>query len=156
MLADNHTTHSPPRTEEEKKGNNTIAEKCTNQIHNQLWWWSKDSNQNTMGQRCNRLQAWSCILFPGDLVCAFFKKKKKHLKHPQRISISSNYFFKEVSCKLNTRLLKTGNIKVLHKYIYIYIYIFFLSLQLLLKNRLTSPQIAHEHSLSESRSDRVS
>lgn len=36
MLADNHTTHSPPRTEEEKKGNNTIAEKCTNQIHNQL------------------------------------------------------------------------------------------------------------------------
>lgn len=38
----------------------------------------------------------------------------KHLKHPQRISITSNYFFKEMSCKLNTRLLKTGNIKVLY------------------------------------------
>lgn len=102
-----------------------------------------------MGQSCNRLQAWSCILFLGGFVCVFFFK---HLKHPQRISITSNYFFKEVSCKLNTRLLKTGNIKVL----YIYKNIFFFPLQLLLKNRLTSPQIAHEHSLSEGRSDRVS
>lgn len=37
----------------------------------------------------------------------------KHVKHPQRISITSNYFVKEMSCKLNTRLRKTGNIKVL-------------------------------------------
>lgn len=40
----------------------------------------------------------------------------KHLRHPQRISIDSNYFYKEMSCKLSTRLLKTGNIEVLYIY----------------------------------------
>lgn len=56
-------------TQRQKK--KTKKQKRTNQIHNQLWWRSRDSNQNTVEQSGNRLQAWSCAL-PRGLAHAFF------------------------------------------------------------------------------------